>query len=340
MLIIANLRIILFRKLNHFANMSLAAVLLSTGIVLIALALYFKLKFSYWRRLGVPHPKPSFPCGNIDGKSVQFAFSVDKLYQRFKKDSAGWPFFGIYFMHQPWAVLTDLDLIKNVFIRDFRTFPDRDLYSNEKDDPLSSHLSAVGFPMWRGLRPRLSPTFSSGKMRAMLPVMVEVCGNLVKCVDRMLTMSDEVVHQEIEVKDVLGRLMTDIIGRCMFGVECNSLQDSTEHLRKMGKMAFEVPRFSGLTINVIKSWKSVCRKLGVKVVLDEVSSFFRKFVQDVVKHREENKIDRADMMDILIGVKNLPDSQLSSDQLAAHSFIFFLAGFENAATTCRLPCTS
>lgn len=313
-------------------TMFLHAVLLSTGLASIALFLYFKVKFSFWSRLGVPHPKISFPFGSIDGRSVQVAFRIDQLYQRFK-GAAGLPFFGIYFMHQPWAVLTDLDLIKKVFITDFRTFPERDVYANEQDDPLSAHLSAAGIAKWQQIRPRLSPGFSSGKMRAMYPEMVEVCGNMAECLDGTMSVMNGGDHQEIDVKDVLGKLMTDIIGRCVFGVECNSLQDKTDELRRMGKKAFDVPRFSGLTINVIKSWKPFARALGVKVVLDDVSGFFVKFVREIVQNRESHGIRRSDLIDLLIRMKKLPENALTNDDIAAQSFIFFLAGFENAATT-------
>lgn len=305
--------------------MVLHVVLLSIGLGLSVVFLFYKLKFSYWRRLGVPHPQPSFPCGNIDGTAVQVAFGIDKLYRNFK-DAAGLPFFGFYFMHQPWAMLTDLELIKSVFIRDFRIFPERDLYSNEKEDPLSAHLSAVGFHKWRSLRPKLSPSFTSGKMRAMVPVMMEACGDMVTSLDGTMKSGND---HEIEVKDVLGRLYTDIISRCVFGVDCKA---TTDELRKIGKKAFDVPRFSGLTINVIKSWKSVCQVLGVKVVLDDVSSFFMDFMHGLIKYRQTIDSDRSNnVVDQLIRLKNTPENPLRVDEVAAHSFILFLAGFENAS---------
>lgn len=310
----------------------LHVVFFATGITICVVFLFYKIKFLYWRRLGVPHPEPSIPCGNIDGTKVQLVFGIDKLYKRFKETAAGLPFFGIYFMHQPWAVLTDLELIKNVFIREFQTFPERDLYANEKDDPLSAHLSAVGFQNWRRLRPKLSPSFSSGKMRAMFPLMMEVSRTMVKCMDGMMVSGGR-QDQEIEVKDVLGRMMTEIIARCMFGIECNSLEDTTNRLREMGKKSLGVPRFSGLTINLIKSWKSVSRALRVKVVLDDVSSFFMKFVNEVVKYREENESGRNDLMDTLVRMKNATENPLSVDEIAAQSFIMFLAGFENSSLT-------
>lgn len=299
------------------------------AVVIVAFAAVyaiFNFRFKYWKRLGVLSSIPTFPFGNIDCGSIQLAFRVQELYQQFKNNT--FPFFGIYFLHQPWAVLTDLELIKNVLVRDFKFFQDRGLYENEKDDPLSAHLSAVGSKKWRRIRPKLSPTFTSGKMRLMYPTMIEVCGKFKKCLAGMVKESGE-----IELKEVLTRFTTDLIGTCAFGIECNSLVDPSAEFRRMGKKAFSEPRYSAMVINLIRSMKTVSRRLGLKVFPDDVSAFFMSVVRQTVSYREENGITRNDFMDLMIKTRHQGEDPLTVEEIAAQSFLFILAGFENSATT-------
>lgn len=73
----------------------------------------------------MPHDEPSIPFGNIRGfgTTKSIGVFVQKLYQKYKPTGA--KLCGIYFLNRPVAVLLDLDLIKNVMMRDFSNFNER-----------------------------------------------------------------------------------------------------------------------------------------------------------------------------------------------------------------------
>lgn len=266
---------------------------------------------------------------------------------------------GIYFFTNPVAFITDLDFLKSVLIKDFQYFQDRGMYYNEKDDPLSgkdafigqiyvqtinknflkAHLLSIGGEKWKRLREKLTPTFTSGKIKTMVPTIVEVAERL----KISLTHTIE-SNPEPEIKDILARFTTDIIGSCAFGIECNCLEDPETRFLEMGLKAFQQPRNSFIKQIICASYPNFGRKMGIKLFRDDVSEFFMKVVRDVVEYREKNNIKRNDFMDLLLQMKNevtLNDdnksdkkiNKLTLEEIAAQVFVFFIAGFETSSTT-------
>lgn len=173
--------------------------------------MFIKYKFSYWENQNVPYIKPILPFGNINGigKKIHSSEMMRKYYNEMKgKGSFG----GIYFFVNPVVLALDLDFVKNVLIKDFTYFQDRGVYFNERDDPISAHLFSVEGTKWRNLRSKLTPTFTSGKMKFMFPTVVDVASEFRKCLSDMIK-----DNEELEMKDVLGRFTTDVIGTCAFG---------------------------------------------------------------------------------------------------------------------------
>lgn len=301
-------------------------------------ALYFfaRRTYSYWERRGVPHLPYVIPFGHVTklANSRQLISFVKPTYEHFK--NAKVPFVGLYFFHRPFAVIIQPELLRHVLIKDFDHFQDRGLYHNASSDPLSAHLFTMGGEPWRKMRSKLTPTFTSGKMKFMYPTMLEVAKhfeeNLAGLVDA--TGTDSIV---LELKDLLARFTTDIIGTCAFGIECNSLADPDAEFRQMGRAIFAKTRHGPLGSVFINSFPQLALWLNMKVVPDPISDFFLKVVAETIEYREKNGISRNDFLDLLIELKNAPvkdgDEALTVGVIAAQVFVFFLAGFETSSTT-------
>lgn len=293
-----------------------------------AIYLFFKHRYSYWKNKGVPFEPPTFPYGNLKGVDTKIHLSEwsKNIYDKSKEKGK---FAGIFLLYEPALMLFDHNIIKNVLIKDFNKFNDRGLYYNEDCDPLSAHLFALDGKKWKTLRSKLSPTFTSGKMKFMFPTILEVVNRFQVCLATMLSDGNEVV----EIREMLSRFTTDVIGTCAFGIECNSLNDPEAEFRKMGRTAFAKPRHGIIGSFLMSFSRPLARFLQMKTVRDDVSAFFLKAVNDTVDHREKNNIQRNDFMDILIDLKNQKENKLTVNEIAAQAFIFFLAGFETSATT-------
>lgn len=296
--------------------------------LLSAIYAYFKHAFNYWASKGVPYVEPSFPYGSVKGygTTIHPGYFMQNIYHKFKSTTK---FVGLYFFARPAMLIYDLDLIKHVLAIDFEYFTDRGFYYNKEDEPLSGNLFAVDGKEWRELRPKLTSSFSSGKLKYMFPTVVDIGHRLRDTLTKMVA-TDEVM----EIKDVLARYTTDVIGTCAFGIECNSLDDPDAEFRQKGMITFEKPRHGYFGGALKQHFKSLARKLGVKNLHDHVSEFFLKVVFDTVAYREANDVHRHDFMELLIKMKNedVIERRLTLNEIAANTFVFFMAGFETSST--------
>lgn len=194
-------------------NTTLAVLLLSC---LLLIYKYLKWKFTFWERHGVPHLKPrNWLIGNLEGvgrRNVADYFGA--VYQHMKRQNLG-PIAGFYFFTEPALIVTDPNILKNILVKDFDYFCDRGIYVNEKDDPLSAHLFSLEGNNWRQLRAKLTPTFTSKKMKMMFEIVREI-GECFEQVLQNLARSET----EVDLKDLFSCFTIDVIGSCAFGVEC------------------------------------------------------------------------------------------------------------------------
>ncbi|XP_050743667.1 cytochrome P450 6a9 [Drosophila biarmipes] len=316
--------------------MSVYIFLLTTFAVLVGyLALKWRRALQYWQNLGIPCEEPHFLMGSLSGVQTSRTF-CDVWVDYYNKFRGSGPFAGFYWFQRPGVLVLDTSLAKLILIKEFNKFTDRGFYHNTEDDPLSGQLFLLDGHKWKSMRHKLSSTFTSGKMKHMFPTVVRVGHEFIEVFGKTLDRSSIV-----EVKDILARFGTDVIGTCAFGIECSSLKDPEAEFRVMGRRAIFEHRHGPLAIAFINSFPNLARKLHVKITIQEAEDFFLRIVKETVALREQNNIRRNDFMDQLIDLKNSPltksktgeNVSLTIEEIAAQAFVFFGAGFETSSTT-------
>ncbi|XP_059614216.1 probable cytochrome P450 6a23 [Phlebotomus argentipes] len=298
--------------------------------VIAAFYFYISHKQSFWERENVPFVKPVFLLGTPGEGLLQRVSFRDRFHKVYKELKPKGKFGGLYMFTSPAMMIIDVDLVKAVLIKDFHHFEDRGFYVNEKSDPLSAHLFSLVGSKWKNLRAKLTPTFTSGRMKMMFPIIAGISKEFVRVFQEKAA-KDSVV----EVKDLLARFTTDVIGNCAFGLECNSLKDPNAEFRQYGILAFRRTPIEGLKQVFLLTFPKIGKFFDMMFNNPKVASFYMKVVQDTVSHREKNNVERNDFMNLLIGLKNnqSESEKLTLNEVAAQAFIFFLAGFETSSTT-------
>ncbi|XP_004520304.1 cytochrome P450 6a2 [Ceratitis capitata] len=288
---------------------------------------------SYWAVRGVVSDAPALFYGNLRnvGRTQTIRDPFYNFYMKYKHVA---PFGGFFLSMRKAAVIFDLDLIRSVLVKDFANFSSRGAYYNEKDDPISGHVFNLDGASWRNMRAKLTPTFTSAKMKYMFPTIVGVAQEFVKVLgqEAALVAKSDAAKQGIEIRDLLARFTTDVIGSCAFGLECNSLHEPNTEFRVMGKKIFTQRRHGRLIFAFAQAYPDLARKLHIKLAPEDVSQFFRKVVHDTIAYREQTGVQRNDFLNLLLELKK-QENGLTLDQIAAQSFVFFIAGFETSSST-------
>ncbi|XP_017069398.1 probable cytochrome P450 6a23 [Drosophila eugracilis] len=312
------------------------SLLLTLVALLVSLLLFVaRRRHGYWQRRGIPHDVPHPLYGNIKDwpKKRHIAKIFGDYYLKYK--GSGYPFAGFFFFFTRNAVITDLELVKRVLIKDFNNFENRGIFYNEIDDPLSATLFSIEGQKWRHLRHKLTPTFTSGKMKNMFPIVVKIAEDLEKTFSGKITSGQ---GQVLEVVDLVARYTSDVIGNCAFGLNCNSLHNPKADFVTIGKRAIVERRYGGLLDFFIFGFPKLSRRLHLKITVKDVEDFYTQIVRETVEYRLKTKEKRNDFMDSLIEMYqkeqagNTEDG-LSFNEILAQAFIFFLAGFETSSTT-------
>lgn len=298
--------------------------------VLVVIYYYIKWSFNYWQRRGVFVPfQPTFPLGNLKSlfnKKEGILDIVVATYDASKSIKARYG--GIYFLPSPYLVVVDPEILRLIMAKDFHIFHERGDYFNEEKNPLSGHLFNIYGTRWKHMRAKLTPTFTSGKMKMMFHTLIECGGALLESVER---------HSDnpIDIKEVLGNFTTDIIGSCAFGLECSSFADEESDFRKHGKKFFNQSFFVVLFGN---AFPKLAKKLGLEGMEKDSIEFFMKVVRNNIDYREKNNYRRNDFFQLLMDIKQQSEEKGSEkrftvEEFAAQVFVFFLAGFETSSTT-------
>ncbi|XP_044272667.1 cytochrome P450 9e2-like [Tribolium madens] len=311
---------------------------------LLALFIYYKIvkPAKFWDERGVTH-EPALPLvGNFLPAFLRRKHPVailTELYQKYR----GKRYVGFLQFNHPFLMVRDINLVKQLTVKDFDSFHDHFPFNYAKNDPiLGKSLLLLSGQNWKQMRATLSPAFTANKMKNMYQLMTECAKNFVG----HFKGKEKVA---VEVKDIFTRFTTDVIASTAFGIKTDSLNEPNNRFFLMAKT---LGKF-GL-VQIVKMLVSSFVKIGI--FPKDVVRFFGTIIKNNIFEREQNGIVRPDMIHLLVqarkgqlkyessqdeGFAVVQESQigqkfdqkrLTDDDIVAQAMTFFFAGFETVAT--------
>lgn len=282
-------------------------------------------QYTYWRWRRVPFVDSAPLVGHI------YALILKRIsvYDHCKKLNfliPGAKYYGISDFNRPLLLLRDPELIREICIKAFDSFPEHRPFFTEHTDPiLSKNLVALTGQKWKTMRNLMTPCFTAAKMKLMFEL-IDVCAR-----DFVTYFEDPSADLKFEAKEVFGRYTCDVIATSAFGLEVNSMRDPDNQFLKSGRESANFSARKLLKIFLINAVPILKNLFSGGFLSEEHAEFFENLITETVEARREKGIVRPDMIQLLMEAESC-----SMKELVAQSFIFFLGGFDTTSTIMSL----
>ncbi|XP_075979897.1 cytochrome P450 6B2-like [Anticarsia gemmatalis] len=296
---------------------------------------YFTRTFNYWKNKKIRGPKPVAFFGNLKESTLRrqhITTVLQNIYEQFPDEKV----VGIYRMTTPCLLLRDLDVIRNVMIKDFDTFIDRGIEFSKEG--LGVNLFHSDGDTWKALRNRFSPIFTTSKLKNMVPLITERGDKFIDYIHNVCAVS-----REQEVHSLVQQYTIATIATCCFGLDMDTFsEDMKDMLCKIDKLLFDM----NYAYELDMMYPGILKKLNSSLYPASATNFFHDLVRRVINQRNGKPSDRNDFMDLILkmreehvieGAEKDNNSEkitveVTEGIIAALAFSFYAAGYETSST--------
>jgi cytochrome P450 len=257
-------------------------------------------------------------------------YDIDKIYKKFKGEA---PFVGFFEITKPRLLILEPILALDIMTLHFPNFKDsafKRAVVKDNDPIFGRNPSMLRGEDWREMRDQVEPAFAINRIKAMYPVIENVCRSLSIHIEREV--SKEVGKESTDAVELCSKFVIEIISCCIFGIESRSFVRSDEaELRTMGEQLCHRnfrTRFSSLIFTFFPILKFLFRN---RYVPKKVENYFVEQITRIIKEREEDKCELEDILAYLIGKRNR--REITDFDVAAHTVTFFSDGYETMSLT-------
>lgn len=282
------------------------------GLVVILFVLcciiYFKSTSNHWKNRQIPYIQP-LP---IFGNTMDLFFStksVSVVFQNIYDQLHGHKYGGYFHMGVPTLLVRDSQLVEKILVKDFNHFIDRVQLPRTEDHAGSSNvvLGEALFEMqgesWRNLRYKLSPFFTTVKLKAMFDQICNCGGEIIKTIAEVNETGKDVDGQQLMSKFVL-----DVVASCFVGLQFTQDDEASKNIRFLSNhrlstiMSRERSMGQICRLILLMYAPKLAHKLGLENIPKEANQFFTLIIKQTLKYREQNQIVRNDFLQFLLNL--------------------------------------
>ncbi|KAJ8251124.1 hypothetical protein GJAV_G00217540 [Gymnothorax javanicus] len=316
---------------QHYFSMETWALLI---ILITLILLYGYAPYGVFRKLGIPGPKPLPFIGTFLGYRKGFIEFDRECYKKYGKVCR------IYDGRLPVLAIMDTGIIKTILVKECYS-----IFTNRRNLGLNGYLydavSIVEDDEWRRIRSVLSPSFTSGRLKEMFPIMTRHSNNLVKSLEKKI-ISDEVV----DMKDFFGSYSMDVVSSTAFSVDIDSLNNPDDpfvaNVKKLAK--FDILNPFLLLVVLFPFLTPLMEQMGVSLFPASAMNFFldslQKIKADREKHVHKNRVDFLQLMvdsqvpeERATSTEEKPEKGLTDHEILSQAVTFIFAGYETSSSS-------
>lgn len=288
--------------LNIF-NVEVSSFSVTFTLILIFLGLlywYSVYPFSVLSRCGIKHPKPMPFYGNIFMFREGFFKPMSDIIKTYGRVC------GYYLGRRPVVVIADPDMLRQVMVKDFSSFPNR-MTIRFATKPMTDCLLLLRNEQWKRVRSILTPSFSSAKMKEMAPLINTATDALMKNLD---------VHAEsgepFDIHKCFGCFTMDVIASVAFATQVDSQNNPDDPFVHHAQKFFTFSFFRPIMLFFI-AFPSIMAPIARFIPnkrRDEMNQFFITCIQKIIQQREQQPPDqrRRDFLQLMLDARTNKES--------------------------------
>ncbi|PVD33388.1 hypothetical protein C0Q70_04644 [Pomacea canaliculata] len=261
---------------------------------------------------------------------------------------------GIFHAREPVLLISDPDMIKQICVKEFSNFTNRK--NNGWPGRVLSHaVSALEDDHWKHARSVLSPTFSSGKMRNIVPLIQHCLDHLLEAVKKQGENG-----KSIEVRKIVECFTMDTIAMTQFGMDVDPHNNPEAGFVKNAKTAMSYVTSPILMLCALFPFMYYFFRLfNISPMNNGSQAFFYMAVSSAIKERTKENKKRTDLLQLMLDAHKEnpvweddldPDSKLeynvfkgkgfTEEEILANSLVFMLAGYDTTSSLLTFACHS
>ncbi len=205
----------------------------------------------------------------------------------------------------PNLVVSDPDLVREITIKQFHKFHSRRPHPFvQKNSPRENIFSASG-EKWKRLRSAVSPSFTAKRMREMSPLINYSVDDLLKLFDKRCEEG-----KPFDIHAEFGRLTTDVISSCAFGIDAGCLKDASSPFLVKTRKVFEGFEIASTKVKIIiflvtlfPDMVQYVRKIYPYFLVDmSRTDWAYNMAKKIILERKESKVkgDRVDVLNLML----------------------------------------
>ncbi|CAG7716699.1 unnamed protein product [Allacma fusca] len=290
--------------------------------------LYARWHYGELESVGIPTVKPGFLFGS--DPNIHDIVVHEKDYERFKQFGDVW---GVYEGRAPQVFIADAEIARQILIKDFEDFRNRRLL-DFGHELINEMLDVLPYETWKVVRTAVTPSFTTGKIRGMSKAIEEAVIDCVNHVDKEVGDSSGTV---MDMKKIFSALTTDVIARCVFGMNLNAVNDDGNAFVKATADLTGDSEEPSKFLCVMQTFPILAK--GFPIFPVKALDFFGGILRNVIKTRREENILKNDMIDTLnemmakLPTPEFKQLNITETTVLCQALSFLLAGFETTATT-------
>ncbi|CAF1490887.1 unnamed protein product [Rotaria sp. Silwood1] len=321
----------------------LIAVLLA---IVVTYFLHTRKTYEFFKRLNIPGSSPIFFFGNFFDlvRNKRTSISIKQYTEKYGR------IFGYFEGHTPILVVSDPDVIQDIFIKSFSNFHSHRAFPLDEQHSKQVHLFyAIGL-RWKRQRLIINPIFSSTKLKQMSPM-------IHRCINMFMKKIIEEYNkgQSFDIYPYFKRFAMDTLWSCVFGIDTDMQNNINDPSLIFSQCYFEEQNSAKVLVLLslfIKELNYVWIKLRhinsfIRYWLRRIFPFTNNYIQEepytwiireaykiIDEHQQNNLTNRADVIKLMLeSVSNedfIQDDQPSTMKKEQKDDV--VAGYETTST--------